>query len=303
MSGPWDYLLYGLRLRSDLCLSELVTAAGSGDPDVIIRVGKVVGPADTGGKMIAVGGGAIFTIAGTARYAIHGGSTITIETEQDAAARNVRLYLLGSAMGMLLHQRGILPLHANTVVIGGKAVAFMGQSGAGKSTLAAWFHDHGHMVLGDDVCALRGGQREPPRVSAGLPRLRLWQNSLEASGRDHRSFPLSFSGVEGHQKYDVPLGERAPGAGELELGAIYLLDKGERLSISPLLGMEAADAVIANTYRGEYVALTGNVRSHWEACVRVVQKVRVYRLERAWDLSCSRQVVERILSHFESRPV
>ena len=68
---------------------------------------------------------------------------------------NIRLYLLGSAMGVLLHQRGLLPLHANAVEIDGKAFAFMGASGSGKSTLAAWFHDHGYRIIADDVCAVR----------------------------------------------------------------------------------------------------------------------------------------------------
>ena len=67
-------------------------------------------------------------------------------------------------MGAALHQRGILPLHANAVEIDHRAVAFMGASGAGKSTLAAWFHDQGYPILADDVCVIRaddGAARSP----------------------------------------------------------------------------------------------------------------------------------------------
>ena len=82
------------------------------------------------------------------------GNQIVIDAAPDATDRNVRLFLLGSALGALLHQRGLLPLHANAIDLGGGAVAFSGHSGAGKSTIAAWFHDRGHRILADDVCVV-----------------------------------------------------------------------------------------------------------------------------------------------------
>ena len=79
---------------------------------------------------------------------------IVAEPRQGVPDSNVRLFLLGSAMGALLHQRGLLPLHTNAVEVGGRAFAFMGKSGAGKSTLAAWFHDRGFRIVADDVCVV-----------------------------------------------------------------------------------------------------------------------------------------------------
>jgi hypothetical protein len=239
--------------------------------------------------------GAVFEVQGTARYSIEGGSTVVVQPEPDAPARNVRLFLLGSAMGMLVHQRGLLPLHANTILVNDKAIVFMGHSGAGKSTLAAWFHDLGHTVLGDDVCVVRvDGER--PTVSAGLPRLRLWKNALEATGRDHSAYPLSYTGEAGLDKYDVALDRQLP-QGEIALAAIYALAKGERFEIRRLTGLKAADAVIANTYRGEYAAMAGNARGHWEACARLVQQTPVLALERPWDLGSGRDLAQKILGH------
>ncbi|MEG8053162.1 hypothetical protein QP185_07710 [Sphingomonas aerolata] len=53
-------------------------------------------------------------------------------------------YLLGTALGALLHQRALLPLHCNAIVHDGKAFLFCGDSGAGKSTLAAVFEARGY---------------------------------------------------------------------------------------------------------------------------------------------------------------
>ena len=52
------------------------------------------------------------------------------------------------------------PLHSNTIVIDGKAIALSGRSGAGKSTLAAMLMKRGHRLISDDVLPLfeMGGQ-------------------------------------------------------------------------------------------------------------------------------------------------
>ena len=110
------------------------------------------------------------------RYAVRGGCEIFYDPAEGASARNVRLYLLGSAFGALLHQRGILPLHANAVALDGQVHAFLGHPGAGKATLAAAFHDRGYRLLSDDVCAVRLDAQDRPWVEPGMPRLRLWRS-------------------------------------------------------------------------------------------------------------------------------
>ena len=146
-----------------------------------------------------------FACPGGCGYAVLEGRRIIVDPADGADPRNVRLYLLGSAMGLLLHQRGVLPLHANAVEIDGQAFAFMGPSGAGKSTLAAWFHDQGLRVVADDVCAVHFDAQLRPWVSQGLPRLRLWKSALEATGRSDGHFQRSYAGDEQWDKFDVPL--------------------------------------------------------------------------------------------------
>ena len=301
MTGIGDYCVHGLRVRSEIDLPEVRRASAPGVPDVEVKLGMVDDAGLDDGPMNVTGRRASFAIAGTARYAIEDGSTIVVEPVDGAPARNVRLFLLGSAMGALIHQRGLLPLHASAIMVGDKAIVFMGHSGAGKSTLAAWFHDRGHIVLGDDVCVVRGtGDR--PTISAGLQRVRLWKNTLEATGRDHSAYPPSYAGLQGSDKYDVTFDGQRPPEADVELAAIYELAKGEGLEIWQRRGSEAADAVIANTYRGEYVALVGNVRGHWESCIQLVQRTPVFRLERPWDLETGAHVAERILEHAVGMP-
>src|SRR5439155_13534776 len=95
----------------------------------------------------------------------------------------VRLFLLGPALGVLLHQRGLLVLHASTVTVDGGAVAFLGRSGWGKSTVAAAFHARGCGIVGDDVTAVQveGGI---PTVIPSFPQLKLWPEVAVFLGDD-----------------------------------------------------------------------------------------------------------------------
>jgi len=284
MTASHDYSVFGLHVRSELPLPELFEAEPALRPDVLIHLGKVPDPPASGMGPHVTGGGLLLVIEDVGRYFIRDGAEIVVEPQSGVPDTNVRLFLLGSAMGALLHQRGLLPLHSNAVEIGGKAFAFMGRSGAGKSTLAAWFHDRGHAIIADDVCVIRFDQLGRAIASAGLPRLRLWKESLEASGRETASFPRSYTGDPAFEKYDVPIARAAAATDGTELAAVYVLERGDDFNIARLEGVGAADALMANTYRGGFVATVKGELAHWHACMQLVRTTPIFRVERRWEL-------------------
>lgn len=294
MTGPWNYRLYGLNVRSELELPELRPHGEAATPDVVVRLGGVADAFDHDGLHVS-GEDATLSVKGIARYRIRGGHEIVVESAREIPPRNVRLYLLGSAFGALLHQRGLLPLHANAIEIGGRAVAFMGKSGSGKSTLAAWFHDRGHRVIADDVCVVRFDQRGTACVAPGLPRLRLWKEALELSGRDPTGFDRSYAGDEEWDKFDVPMTQAD--AAETELGAVYLLDRGSALLVRRLSGVAAVEPLAANTYRGAYVERIQGRSAYWRAYVDLAQRVPIFAAERPWGFEQLDEVGERLLEH------
>lgn len=299
--SAYDYSIFGLRVRSGLELPELFPAPGTAAPDITIDRGSI--PEVTQGErddLNDVNGSLVLAIPQVARYRIEAGKRITVDAEPGVPERNVRLFLLGSAFGVLLHQRGLLPLHANAVEIDGRAVAFMGPSGAGKSTLAAWFHDRGFRVIADDVCVVQFGPEGVPYAAPGLPRLRLWTDALQLMGRGCEGLSRSF--LDEDEKFDVPMDAASAARSEVPLAAIFLLDQGPEFSIVPLHGIEAADAVFANTYRGEYLAKTSGHEQHWQSAVRLVRGTPVFRAVRQWAPDALDEQCLRLLHHAREIP-
>jgi hypothetical protein len=284
----FHYHLFGLHLESELDLPELRAIQTSRLPDVRIRLEALPPPNGQGDELVVDGNSASFFIDGVAHYEMSSGRVISVDPQPGSDSRNIRLFLLGSAMGVLLHQRGHLPIHANAVEIDGQAVAFMGPSGAGKSTLAAAFHDCGRRIIADDVCAIGFDHEGFAVANAGIPRLRLWEDALTASGRAARDYVPSVSGDDQYRKFDVPTaGTTAP----VRLSAIVELADGRKTELTRLTGVEAVNALFANTYRGTFVASTGDAKVHWETCLRLVESVRVLRLHRPKTVAAIAEIV------------
>lgn len=297
-AASYDYSVFGLRVRSSIPLPELHATSDGHPPDVIIERGEV--PESEPG-LSQVDGSLLLVVPEVARYRIDGGSRITIDAAAGVPERNARLFLLGSAFGALMHQRGMLPLHANAVEIDGKAVAFLGKSGAGKSTLAAWFHDRGHRIIADDVCVVRLDDQGKPIAEPGLPRFRLWREALAAFGRDTSDYAPSYSGDETFDKFDVPVTDENRVQTELPLAAIYVLEQGADFSIAPLEGMAAAEAVFANTYRGGFLSDPVHLRAHFEQAVKIIEKVPLFRCQRLWGHEHLDRQAKAIVEEFRAR--
>lgn len=299
MTGVRDYLVFGLHVASELELPELFEAGGRGEPDVVIRRGEIAEPVQNVGIHL-VNDGLLFVAPGVGRYLVRGGREIVVEAVAGTAPRNVRLYLLGSAFGGLLHQRGLLPLHANAVEVDGEALAFLGPSGAGKSTLAMGFHDLGLRVIADDICVVRLAEDCSVQVSPGLPRFRLWQEALEATGRSAGHYERSYAGDEQFNKFDVPIDVEGTARKDRPLRALYILEQGDRLAIERLHGIGAVEPVFANTYRGEFVTAANGASNHWSTVMQLVRQVPVFRLVRPLGFDRLDSDCRQILDHARS---
>src|SRR5690348_8122758 len=173
----YRYTAYGMTVRSDCPLPELQEAEPRSDSDVAfarrrIDLSRACGR-DHSTLLWATRGDVCLRYAQTATFRIRNGSEIQVEPFDGADDRAVRLLLLGPALAVLLHQRGLLVLHASAVSFGKSVAAFVGEKGEGKSTLAAALHARGHPLVADDLVAVELDDRSIARVRAGFPQLKL----------------------------------------------------------------------------------------------------------------------------------
>jgi hypothetical protein len=180
-----NYRICGLAVASDLELRGAIRKhSASAIVDVSIRRGRVpaslTDATDTGPDWQLTGNDSfLFGVPGLARFLVTGGHEITVEVEPNATESDASGFVLGTAFGVLLHQRGSLVLHGSAVANNGHAIAICGESGAGKSTLAAALCQDGCSFVTDDLCVVAPNENERPVVLPDGRRLKLWKETID----------------------------------------------------------------------------------------------------------------------------
>lgn len=282
-----DRLLCGWRVRSAVSLPELLEWQGDDrPPDITVQFGEV-DDSLPGGRTIGPwlqiddAGNGLLQLPMAGRFLVRPSGDITIAPQPQASEAEIRLFLLGSVLGLVCHQRGLLPLHASSVVIEGGAVAFCGPSGMGKSTLALRFARRGHAVVSDDVCVLDTGS--PVRVRPSFPRLKLWRDAMEDAA-------VSLEGLEGNRRGAEKFHFIGPHGGvrdTLPLRAIFLLRRAESAESEGIERLSAPldilAALQAETFRPLVGRALGDAKALFQSRTLIAREVPVYRLKRQAD--------------------
>jgi hypothetical protein len=217
----------------------------------------------------------VLEVQATARFTVARGRDITVVPCRSASDRNVRGVLLGSVMGALCHQRGLLPLHASAVEIHGRCIAFAGESSIGKSTVAAALGDRGHRIMCDDVCAVTISEDGTPRVWPGPARIKLWPAVAESMGRHTELLEPEIDGLDKLQVALPPGGDQP-----LPLARIYVIDAHSASGIARQRGGDALRAVFDNTYRRPFSTVMGNHLGEFERAVALLRGTAIFRVAR-----------------------
>jgi len=175
------------------------------------------------------------------------GHEIVVDPDPAGDLDGVRAFLLGTALGVLLTQRGHLMLHGNAVRVGDGCVVCVGPSGAGKSTLAAGFARRGFALLADDLVMVD----EQCRVSPGIPRIKLWADMAQAMSIDTAPLRRVRPNLE---KFSYLVQDSFADAA-VPVRAIYSLvtTNADEVSVKRLAGFAKFREVRANTYRPQFV--------------------------------------------------
>ena len=220
----------------------------------------------------------LFQVPDVATFLIKEGKKIIVSPESDANEDQLRLYLLGTCMGVILMQRKTLPLHGSVIAIDGKAYAIVGDSGAGKSTLASAFLNQGYQLLTDDVIAVQFDENNIPIVIPSYPQQKLWQESLDHFGVNSDQLRPLFAR---ETKFSVPV-ESKFHSEPLQLAGIFELVKSEdnHVQISTIEGLDRLHKLYYHTYRNFMIEPMGLMEWHFKTSTNIVSNLNLYQLQR-----------------------
>jgi hypothetical protein len=117
-------------------------------------------------------------IKDVARYRVCNGQTIWVNPYKEADEKSVNLFLEGSVLGAVLHQRGLLPFHASSFKFKDKGIIVCGVSGAGKSSVTAAFCQKEGVFINDDISPVSVSGSEITILPVKT-KIKLWKDTLK----------------------------------------------------------------------------------------------------------------------------
>lgn len=291
------YKAYGLVIESEIELPELTEDQGV--PDVTVRIGTV--PELSGGntgkfkRVIATRDDLLLNVEDVARYYVENGSNIIVQPTEPVDQAAVRLFLLGSAFGALLQQRGFFVLHGSAVESRGKAYVFSGQSGAGKSTLTATLAQSGFPLIADDVCAIDARPGTIPKVFPGFPRIKLCRDAAELLEKD---CAIGIPVRAGFEKYNFSV-DNTRQTQALPLGGIFIIRKDEQegVRLKSVTGLRKIRSLVRNAYRWNFIKIRREEQKLLEQCAHISSQVNIYNLMRGSSGSSATEIASFLIEN------
>jgi hypothetical protein len=232
------------------------------------------------------------------RFLITEGRQIEVTVEPGVEDGDAAPFLIGSAFGVLHHQRRRMVLHASAVAVGDKAVLFCGPSGAGKSTLAAALNQKGYACISDDVCCIDFSSGAPIALPDGRM-LKLWSDAvdhLEMSDRQGAAIRSHLA------KYFVEPESTALDR-DVAVAAVYFLWEANTPAETGIERLSNADAAVMlrrNAYRPRLLGRIGLESDYFVWSSTLQRQSGIFRLSRVRDLSAMPQVIENLQTHWRT---
>jgi hypothetical protein len=313
----YDYALYGLRIRSHIKLTlDDMPVAGSADVELLPgtpeRFASVVSqisldhsdwihvhPLSDGWTYLRYDELFEFLVAPL-------GDFILYQSLGPVSLESFQTYALGRVFSFALVKMGYEPLHAATIVIKGKAVAFLGASTFGKSSLAACFIAAGHPLLTDDT--LRLEERDGGYVAfPGPPRLRLMPKigRLYLGGNDDGVVMNPREENAKAPKLVFRLSPSQSFTAVAPLRAIYSITpprkvfRKQRIAIGSLSPLQALMNVLSFTHNDQ-LTYGDRLSRQFESARRLIESVPMRSLAYPRILASLNEVKDAVLEDFET---
>jgi len=241
---------------------------------------------------------ALIQVKAVGRFLLEGGRTIRLQREPGATDAEVEAFLVGPVAGVLLHQRGVLPLHASCVETGCGAIALTGNAGRGKSTIAAAMVKRGAVLMSDDICPVVFHEDLGPVALRGSAGFRLWPDSRSLlHGNAEGWLPIR----RGHAK-QVAASRFSAQTEQCRLRAVIRLavDSSGQTAIRRIRGPLSITPMSSLVYRLRLGCALGRTEALFRDTMRVAAEVPVFELRRPDGFEHLNEMVDSVLATVES---
>ena len=281
------YRLYGVNIESKIEVPEFEVIDSNSDIDVKLSFGvvdeEIIKLITQGYRSKYEKQDMWFYIENVAIFHIYNGDTVVIEPMGDKNNKMIKLYIMGSVMGMVLLQRNMVAIHGGGIVIDGKGCIFTGRKGAGKSTITTALRKKGYKFIADDVCSVNTG--EINTIHHGFGYQKLCEDAMEKLGYNLDEFE-PFRGDLGVNKYIVPAFDEFTKE-EVPLEAVFEISVGDvdKVEIEEILGADKMNKLIENVFRIEMLRYAGGMEpKYFKQCLDIAKSTKMYRITRPKDV-------------------
>jgi hypothetical protein len=296
----YSYKAFGLNLQSDYILDGLLPS--DGPIDVYIVEGKVpvvfTGPAGSNAYWAEGKEKFAFRVSGMGSFMISYGTEIIVEKGESSDAAAYTLFILGTCMGALLLQRGLVPIHGSALSLKDKEIIITGHSGAGKSTLTAALNKKGYSFLADDIAALHVEENGEPWIMPAFPKQKLWRDTaihLYGSIDSLERIP----GIR--DKFHVPMASQFITT-KRKLRALFEISihSHDQVELAEVKGSEKLSIILRNTYRFEMIDVKGISAQHFQQCSQIAAHISVFTIKRPETGYSVEEQIDAILNVLDS---
>ncbi|MDP4292052.1 MAG: hypothetical protein Q8908_13295 [Bacteroidota bacterium] len=210
-------------------------------------------------------------------YRAQNGHKISLYPYPEADPNSVNLFLNGSVLGAILHQRGILPFHGSSFVYKGQGIIICGVSGAGKSSVTAAFCQQGGQFLTDDITPVNVIDKES-KIIPIKTRLKLWDNSVQQLSIENQALERIRPMLD---KFYLPNFESELTEQRLDQIIILNTHNKEGFEHTELSGVEKYNALRLQIYRKNFLkGMPETAKRYFGQLLRLASQVKVSQVAR-----------------------